>query len=194
MKVIAITGPSGSGKSSLSKFLRVAGHVVVDVDGLAKDLRPNLVGKIKEAFGEEYMQEDGTVDSKKLGILVFSDRHQLKKMNDIMFPEIIKEMNWIIKVHKKKETPLLFFDIAALFGSGAEGIFDKIILITASREKRLDRLMKLRNIDVDLARKQVDSVMITQGDLTKCDLTILNEFDEFDRIKQTLLDWVGNLK
>lgn len=194
MKVIAITGPSGSGKSSLSKFLRVAGHVVVDVDGLAKDVRPRVIDKIKEAFGSEYVNEDNTVKSKELGILIFSDRQQLKKMNDLMFPEIIKEMNWIIKTHKKNGTKLLFFDIAALFGSGAEKIFDKIILIIASREKRLDRLMKLRNIDVDLARKQVDSIMISSGDMQQCDLTILNEFDEFDRIKQTLFDWIGNLR
>lgn len=194
MKVIAITGPSGSGKSALSKFLRIAGHVVVDVDGVAKDIRPRLVDKVKEVFGEEYINADNTVKSKELGLLVFSNRQELKKMNEIMFPEIIKEIKWIIKTHKRHETKLLFFDIAALFGSGAEKLFDEIILITASREKRLERLMKFRKIDADLAIKQVDSVVVNNHDLEKCSLTILNEFDEFDEIKKTLFNWIEKLE
>jgi len=193
MKVIGITGPSGSGKSRISTMLRDKGYPVIDVDVVAKDLRPKFINNIKELFGPEYIK-DGVVDSKKLALLVFNDRIQLEKLNHLMFPVILEEMQKFIKLYGSlPNVDYLFFDIAVLFHSGAEKLFDHIILVTASRLTRLERLIKLRKVPVEIAMAQVDSVFMTQSEISRCSLTLVNEGAEED-VHTRLMHWLNMIK
>jgi len=194
MKTIAITGSSGSGKSRISNHLREQGFIVIDVDKLAKQLHPLVINEIKETFGEQYI-EDGKINTKNLALLVFNSRIELDKLNEIMFPVIKNKIEEIIEEYKRKDTELLFFDIAALFSSGFEKYFDHIVLLLASRETRLERLIKSRKIDANIARIQVDSVHITVNEILKCSLSISNEKNENDsKVFEKLTSWINTLK
>lgn len=194
MKTIGITGPSGSGKSRISALLRGKGYPVIDVDTLAKEIRPRFVNEIKSAFGEKYVNDKGEVNSKELALLVFNDRIEMERLNKITFPAILEEMNKIIATYKALGSfEFLFFDIAVLFHSGAEKLFDHIVLVTASRLTRMERLIKLRNVPIEVAIAQVDSVLITHAEMERCSLTLLNEGDE-QEVHAKLLDWLENLK
>ena len=193
MKVIGITGPSGSGKSKISQRLRQKGYCVYDVDDLARNIRHKFVGRIIELFGKEYLKEGGTLDTKKLAILVFNNRTELKKLNDLMFPAVIEEIKKVIDRHKAVDNALLFFDIAVLFQSGSEELFDNIMIVTAPREKRLERLIHGRNISKEVAEAQVDSVFITHEEFGRCDFVLVNDGDKFE-VDDKLQEWLNKLR
>jgi len=193
MKVIGITGPSGSGKSKISQSLRQNGYCVYDVDDLARNIRHKFVSRIIDLFGKEYLKEDGGLDTKKLAILVFNNRTELKKLNDLMFPGILDEIRKVIERHKAVENKMLFFDIPVLFESGAEKLFDNILLVTAPREVRLERLIHGRNISREVAEAQVDSVFITHEEISRCNLVLVNDGDE-EVIDKKLQEWLNNLR
>jgi len=193
MKVIGITGPSGSGKSKVSQILRDNDYEVIDVDNLAREVRPRHTEEIRKAFGDEYIKADGQVDSKKLGRLVFGHGNERERLNAIMVPPVFAEIEKIIEEHKVKGTENLFFDIAVLFPVGAEKYFDKILLVTASRQTRLERLINNRNIEPSIANLQVDSVFVTHDEIAKCDLVIMNEGNNDMDLKINVLGWLNKL-
>jgi dephospho-CoA kinase len=193
MKVIGITGPSGSGKSKISQIIRDNDYSVIDVDKIARDVRPKHAEDIRKAFGDDYVTADGEIDTKKLGLLVFGNSTEMERLNQIMFPSIFKEMRKLIEVHEHHGADILFFDIAVLFNSGAEKFFDKIVLVTASRLTRMERLINLRKVDPLVAAVQVDSVFITHDEIGRCDLVIVNEGNKELDLKITLFGWLKNL-
>lgn len=193
MKVIGITGPSGSGKSKISSVLREQGYPVIDADIIAKELRPKFVNDVVRLFGPQYVK-DNVVDAKKLALLVFNDRSELHKLNDLMFPAIIAEMERRIEEYRKQDIEFVFCDIAVLFTSGAERFIDYIILVTASRLTRMERLINFRKIDPVIAISQVDSVFITHDELNRCDLILINENNDEEELKLKIFEWLHSLK
>lgn len=185
--IVAITGPSGSGKSALSSIIREKGYEVIDVDKVAKEIRPTMSEQIIAAFGEQIVTE-GHVDNKKLATLVFEDSMLRSRLNDIMFPPIIAKMKEIISIKNKQS--LTFFDVPILFRSGAEQLMDKIILVNARYDVRLKRLIEGRKIDPEIAKAQVNSITITYEDIAKCDFCITNNDDDMDHLKITIEDWI----
>lgn len=193
MKVIGITGPSGSGKSTLSRLVRDNGYQVIDADVVAKELRPMFVKDIERLFGPEYIK-NGQIDSRKLGVLVFNDRSQLHKLNHLMFPAIMMEISRRIKELQSQGEKTIFCDIAVLFTTEAEKFVNHIVLVTAPRLTRLERLVKTRKIDAELAVAQVDSVFITHDEIKRCDLIIVNDSDDKKKMEEEFFAWFNKLK
>ncbi len=178
---IAITGPSGSGKSSVSAMLRSKGYIVLDADKIAADIRPTYEAKIIHVFGDDIVT-DGHIDNKKLKNVIFDDFSAQSKLNDILFPPIKAR----IKELMDRETGNVFVDIPVLFQSGAANLFDKIIIITAKPEIRLKRLIEGRKIDPETAAKQINSITITYEDAAKAEAVLWNEEPTLDHIEQRI--------
>ena len=193
MKVIGVTGPSGSGKSKVSSILRENGYPVVDADEVGHIIRPRFVEDIKKLFGDTYV-EDGVVNAKKLALLVFNDRVELNKLNELMFPAIIEEMKRRVEVYRTQGAEFVFCDSAVLFTSHADKFMDYIILVTASRITRLERLIKFRKVDPMVAMSQVDSVFITHDEIEHCDLILVNENNDELELKLKIFEWLHSLK
>ncbi len=190
MLTIAITGKSGSGKSTLSSALRDNGYAVINVDNVAKLFREKVKGKVSKTFGKQYIGEDGSIDSKKLALLVFSNKNELSKLNE----NNKKKLNPYFKEYRMKNTPILFFDIPILFNANFEDNFDKIILVSASKNKRFERLVKFRDVDSKIAKKQIDSILITKENEKKCDLIVKNDEDDNNGMISKVIDWIDCLK
>ena len=106
MKVLGITVGVGSWKSEVLNYLREAyGAVVCQMDETAKRLQEKGTGcfrKIAEAFGPEIIGADGELDRKKLGARVFSDPEQLRLLNSIVHPEVLRSVSADIRKHTEE--------------------------------------------------------------------------------------------
>lgn len=148
MKVLGITGGVGSGKSEVLNYLREAyGAVVCQMDETAKRLQEKGTGcfrKIAEAFGPEIIGADGELDRKKLGARVFSDPEQLRLLDSIVHPEVLRSVSADIRKHTEEGTPLYVVEAALLPDVGGE-LCDEIWYIYASEEVRRERLKASRH-------------------------------------------------
>ncbi|MFM1539163.1 dephospho-CoA kinase, partial [Helcococcus bovis] len=90
-KIIGITGSIATGKSTVSNILKNKGYTVLDLDKIAHELmkkcEKNYIN-ILSYFGDEILDEDGEIDRKKLGNIVFNDEKKLKKLNNLTHPNI----------------------------------------------------------------------------------------------------------
>ena len=148
MKVLGITGGVGSGKSEVLNYLREAyGAVVCQMDETAKRLQEKGTGcfrKIAETFGPEIIGADGELDRKKLGARVFSDPEQLRLLNSIVHPEVLRSVSADIRKHTEEGTPLYVVEAALLPDVGGE-LCDEIWYIYVSEEVRRERLKASRH-------------------------------------------------
>lgn len=151
--IIGITGGIGSGKSTLSALIREHGYPVYDTDKEARRLQDEdqlLVEQIKAIFGEEIYQ-DGKLNRPAVAALVFNAPELLKKLTSVVHPAVREDF---IRFNAKfKREDLIFIESAVLFEGGFYRLIDKIILVTASEDIRIQRVMKRDG----LTREQVIS-------------------------------------
>lgn len=145
MRVIGITGLIASGKSEVTRYLRDKGYCVVCADEVSHDIsRKGCPGydAIVAAFGAEYLRDDGEIDRKKLGDMVFADPAQLNRLNEAVWPIIRTE----IKL-RSKGFELSFLDAALLIEADMLDEVDELWVINAPREVRIARLMERNGFD-----------------------------------------------
>lgn len=147
--VIGITGGIGCGKSEVMALLQEHfGAAVLLTDLIAHDLmKPGEVNyrEICHAFGEEILCDDKTIDRKKLGALVFSEKEKLNLLNSITHPNVMIETRRRIEEYQKQEKyQLICLESALLFDTPLAEECDQIWYIYASEEIRIQRLMEGR--------------------------------------------------
>ena len=158
--IIGLTGQTGAGKSTVCKVFDNFGFVTVDCDKLSREITNTdreLVRNLAEKFGNDILNEDGSLNRKALGNKAFSSKQNTELLNSLTHPAIIKKIKEIIGANKNKTVVL---DAPTLFESGAFRLCDKIISVIADENIRLDRIMKR-----DLISKQAALLRISaQGD------------------------------
>ena len=174
-KVIGITGVIGSGKSSVVNYLKEKNYQVIDSDKIVKELYFNqsVVLKIKEAFGEEYIENSG-INRIKLGSLIYNNENERLKLNSIIHPLVKKT---ILKEIKNSKEQLIFVDVPLLYEAKFEDICDFVIVIYTNELLNLERLSKRDNISLENAKLKVNAQLPI---FTKCyfsDFIIDNSFD-----------------
>ncbi len=139
---IGLTGGIGSGKSTVSQYLKEQGITVVDADLVSRKIvepGSEALAEIKEAFGPEYIQPDGTLARKKLGQLVFADKNELARLNAIMSRKMGEEIERQLKDSKTEITVL---DAATLIEAGYDRRVDVLWIVDTDDETRIKRVME----------------------------------------------------
>ncbi|MEI6753126.1 MAG: dephospho-CoA kinase [Paludibacter sp.] len=140
--IIGITGGIGSGKTTLSDHLRREGYSVYDSDKEARRLQnehPVIRQKLTDLFGSEIYTFEG-LNRRVLADIVFGNQELLLKLNNIVHPVIREDFRkWIDKCVNEQ---FVFVESAILFESGFIKLVDKVVLMTASEELRMHRVMK----------------------------------------------------
>jgi dephospho-CoA kinase len=144
MFILGLTGPTGAGKSLVSKLLNKQGFAVLDADEISRrSVEPGTecLEELKTKFGAEIILPDGSLDRKQLGKLVFSDKALLESLNDITHPHIMALIKAELSKLLKSGFEKVVLDAPALFEAGADALCDKVIAVVASRALRLERIM-----------------------------------------------------
>ena len=154
-KIIGVYGLSGSGKSTFCKRLSELSCHLIDADRIAREILENnspFLIKIKETFGEQVFSQEGVLDRKKLGSIVFSDKSELYKLNGITWPEIDRIMKE--RAMEIKEG-IVVIDCPLLTKVSAKDMCDELVYIKADENVLADRLVKREGIERELALKRI---------------------------------------
>ena len=170
--IIGITGGIGSGKSTLSERLREIGYSVYDSDLEARRLQnehPEIQDQLIELFGEDIYNDQG-LNRPVLAQLVFGKPELLAKLNAIVHPVVHTDfMNWI-QSHSAEN--LLFMESAILFESGFNKIVDKVIVMTASENIRIARVMKRDKVTEEQVKARMSHQMADDKKIANADFVI----------------------
>lgn len=164
-KIIGLTGGIASGKSTVSNILKFMGFNVIDADVISREVVE--IGKpayfeIIEHFGRDIIDEDGNINRKKLGSIIFNDDNEREKLNLIVHPYIFAAIKDYIE--KDSESKIIFVDIPLLIevldDLQFHGIhFDEIWLVYVDEEIQLKRLMERDSIGKEEAIKRIEAQM-----------------------------------
>lgn len=174
---VGLTGGIGSGKSVVASIFEALGVPVYLADIEAKKIldsdQVNL--KIASLFGKEVITKDGRINRKALAAIVFNDKVNLEQLNSIIHPEVrIHFQDWCLA---RNEHPYIIQEAAIIFESGFNSYFDKVIMVKASTETCIERVM-LRD---QISREDVIRRMQNQWPADKVeaasDIVILNDLD-----------------
>lgn len=141
MKTVGITGNIGCGKSFICSYFEQIGIPVFHSDPEARELyrRPEIAKTFKQKFGNDFYNADNTLNKEFVAKLVFSDHEASRFIEGVLYPALHKLFEQWCAAHTDK--PYVLYESAIIFEKGIESRFDKTILVTASVETRIRRVM-----------------------------------------------------
>lgn len=187
MKVIGLTGGIGSGKTTLLRWFETQNIPCFESDVVAKTLlNSSLKSFVSKAFGNNIYNSSGILDRKKLAVRVFNDPKELAKLNSIVHPAVEKAFKDFRQ--KYKEDSIIIKEAAILFESGGYENCDAIILVIASEESRIQRVVKRDNIKKNDVEARIKLQWSDDKKKLLSDYLIQNEYLEtaLDQAKKIL--------
>ena len=159
MKVIGLTGGTGSGKSVVSKSLAAAGAVIVDADKIAHEIilkGEPAYQEIIEYYGTGILDAEGNIIRKKLGEIVFNDKEKLAFLNQCTHKYITAEVKRQIAEAKAEGTATaIIVDAPLLLEAKLETVCDLVWVVYAEPEVRAQRVMARDGITYELAKARI---------------------------------------
>ena len=189
--IIGITGSIACGKSLVSNYLQEKGYTIIDADKIGHmalendEVKKQLVNK----FGKSILK-DNEVNRVTLGKLVFENNENLKELNNIIHPQIRKNISEQIQVHKNEK--LVFVDIPLLFEAKFDDLVEKIIVVSLDEKIQLERLMNRNSLSKEEALQRIKSQIPVRekeklGDyVVDNSFTQENTYNQVDRILEKL--------
>ncbi len=202
VKIIGLTGNIGGGKSSVARFLHELGAECIDADKVGHDIyNPGTPGwkETVEAFGQDILSPDGTIDRKKLSQKVFNNPEAIARLNGILHPKIRREVELRLDCARRQGKKVAVIEATLLVEAGWMDMIDTLWLVIAPHDLTLKRL-KERGLPESeaLARmsaqtppekleKYAQKIINNDGNLAKLKLTVKslweNTFNDADELK-----------
>ncbi len=184
---VGLTGSIGVGKSFVASVFVELGCHVLDADQTAREVvmpgTPGLMA-LTEAFGEEMLTADGTLDRKRLGAIVFNDESQRQRLNHLLHPFIIARQDEIMNAWEAEDpNGIGIIDAALMIESGGYRRFDKLIVAHCRPEVQLERLMLRDKLSRDEALRRINSQM-PQEEKQKFADYLIDTSDDFEVTRQ----------
>lgn len=178
MKLIGLTGGIGSGKSTVASIFNTLGIPVYDSDLRAKLLmnaNENVRKKIIDLFGQEAYSDNLELNTSWMASRVFNDREQLLKLNAIVHPAVFNDLlEWASKP-EQLSAPYLIQESAILFEENLNDRFDGIILIVATEEIRISRVMQRDNVTRGKILQRISNQWPDEKKIPLSDFVIFND-------------------
>lgn len=198
MLTIGLTGGIGSGKTTVSRLLAALGAPVIDADKVGHAIyEPGgpAYQEMLEAFGEGILAPDRTIDRKKLGPIVFADPAALKRLNSIVHPKMFNRMREMVdEMRAKGERRPIVIEAAILIEASWQPLFDEIWLVSASRQRVIERVERDRGMKPEQTEARIRAQLPEEERRKHATLIIENDgtIPQLEaRIAQV---WAGALK
>jgi dephospho-CoA kinase len=204
--IIGLSGGIGSGKSTVAKILAELGAKIIDADRVVREVQaPGSEGlrEMVQAFGQEILMEDGNLDRKALGDIVFRNPEALARLNEIVHPKVSAEMARRLMLALESDASLVALDIPLLFegrkaGTGTASLipFDATVLVWVPKALQVERQISRDACDEGEAQRRIAAQMPIDEKRELADFIIDNSKSVSDTRKQVeeLFPQLCNLK
>lgn len=176
MKIIGITGNSGSGKSTIAKSIKEKYNgIIIDADKIAKEMtnyNSKYLEEIIRIFGTKIIKNN-KLDRKELSKIVFNDKKERDKLNKLTFKYVVDEIKNRINIIKGKDE-FIILDVPLLFESKLNELCDFVIGVIADQNEKVDRICKRDNINQEEALKRIKSQPEDRFYIENCNYIIKN--------------------
>ena len=175
MKVIAVTGGIACGKTTLVSALKKRGAFIIDADAVSRELtKPGgaALPDILSAFGQEVFGEDGELNRKALGDMIFADGEKREKLNGIIHPLVEREVKRQLKIARDGNERVAILDIPLLYEAHMENLCDEVWCAYLDRNMQLERLMARDHLPRGEALMRIESQMPLEEKAKRADKVI----------------------
>lgn len=168
----------GSGKSTVSHLLSELGAVVIDADKVGHEAYQNGTKtwhSLVNAFGQQIVAPDGSIDRKNLGAIVFGSPEQLERLNHIVHPRMFDMMKERIDQLRKQDLPVVVLDAAILFEANWTPLVDEVWVVVASEEAVVARAKARTGLPEEQIRSRLRSQMPVEDKMRRAKVVIHND-------------------
>lgn len=160
MKIVGITGRSGCGKSSATKFLAQQGYPCIDADQVAREVMlpgSPCLAALQAHFGADILDETGALRRRLLADRAFATPEGTRLLTELTQPEILRRIEADLQCAQEAGAELAFVDGAVIVGSPFQACCDELVLITAPYEVSVQRICARDGIAPEMARRRLDA-------------------------------------
>ena len=190
---IAITGKIGSGKSTVADLIKDLGYFVFESDKEVDKLfnSNHTKNKIKNLFYKikNLTNKDGSINKILLGDYVFSNKNELKNLEDLIYPLLNKERQKFI--NSKKMEKILFFDIPLLFEKKLFTEYNFIIYVYVKEKIQKERVLRRKKMNKDKLKKILEAQTYDLKDYQKFISIKIDTSKNLDQTKQSLISFLN---
>lgn len=181
MKVLAVTGGIGSGKSFITQIFAAMGVPVYDADSRTKllyDTDAELKSALVELFSDEILAQDGRIDRKRLASIVFNDAAALARLEQRVFPAVLRDIDrWVDECSRRDSSSGFVVVESAIITEKEifEGVADRILTVTSPLEIRISRVLSRDKTDRESVMARINSQCSDESRVKKSHFVIISD-------------------
>ena len=195
MLVLGLTGNIGCGKSSVSTIFMENNIKVVDADIVARQIfdDKNLLNEVFSTFGKSIRNQDGSLNRRALGNIVFNDDEKLILLNNLTHPKIKQKILSKVEEYKNQGEKIVVIDAELLIEDDYIPYIQKLILITCRKEIQINRIIARDNCTKEEAISRINSQM-SQEEKAKFADYIIDNSNSFEELQKKVLELISVLQ
>ena len=193
---LGLTGGIASGKSTADEFFKKKKIPIIDSDLIAHkimEIGQNGYKAVVDYFGTDILNDDQTINRRKLGGIVFNDKAKLKKLNELTHPLVHQEIKQQMARYRANQENLVVIDVPLLFESGFESLCNGVLVISITPELQIERLMKRNAFTKKEAIARINNQMPLSEKEKRATYVVANTgtIDDLEKKLSDLLQEIG---